>query len=241
MQFGAPADPRTVMLQDRPSLLSSGIIAPWTWQAAKDPTSTVIRSVDFSGVLFGRNINGIAYGASGVVLVAAPCAGSVVTCVLQGGVDGAPGRVELRALCSDGTDETAAIILPIVAQITLTESDVMPASLSATATGTAAVVLGPLPVFAPVGASISVSGTVVARNTATGDTVSWTVAAVIKAFGTAGCVLDGAGSVTAFQQDAPLAGCTLAVSGSGGGIYLVATGVAGATLTWAAQMTWTEA
>ena len=231
-----------VVLTTALSLLRGRLVTPATpsWALPKDPISTVVRLIDFSAVLCGRSITGVSYGASGVDVVGASVQGALVLLVLQGGVDGVPGRIEVRAICSDGTDETTACLLPIVASITLPGSESMPANLITTTVGTTGGLLGPVPVICPAGSSVVLTGSVIARDTASGDTTSWDVRAVVKGCGTLAAAVDSQ-SVTQFQADGGLAACTLAVSASGGSIYMIVIGVAGLTLAWSGGFSWSNA
>ncbi len=234
-------DPRTVLLTPAPSLLRGRLVtaAPPVWPA-KDPSTTVARAADFSPVLGNRIIASVGTASSGVSIAGATTIDSLVTVLLTGGTDGVPARVEIIANCSDGTSEPAAIILPIVATLTLPEGDVMPTSQTTVTTGTTPGSLGPIPILAAAGAAVSLRGPVVARNPATGDTASWDLAALIKGWGTPQAAVGEQGAPS-YQADPALAGCTLAVAVSGSFVTVIVTGVAGAVLTWSCTLTATVA
>jgi hypothetical protein len=208
---------------------------------AKDPLTPVFRGVDFCRVLDGRQIVSVGCAASGVTIAAVSVTGSLVSLILTDGVNGTPARVELAANCGDGTVEPAAVMLPILSTLLLPpEGDVTPATFSTVTTSTTPGALGSVPIIATSGASVSLRGTVVARNPATGDTASWDVAAQIKGWGTPQAVVTQQGDPP-YEADAALVGCTVTVAVSGAFVTLIVTGVAGALLTWSANLNWTAA
>ena len=211
-----------------------------TWPA-KDPLTPIFRGVDFSRILEGRQVVSVGSAASGVTIAAVSVTGGLVSLILADGVNGTPARVELAANCSDGTVEPAAIILPILSTLTLPpEGDVTPATFSTVTTGTTPGALGSVPIIAVTGASVNLRGTVVARNPATGDTASWDLAAQIKGWGTSQAVVSQQGDPP-YQVDAALTACRVTVAVSGAFVTLIVTGVAGAVLTWSANLNWTAA
>ncbi len=129
---GRNYDPRMVILSDQDVLIGGRTATPtsWTWRTPKDPVSVVARQVEFGRILRGRTIARLLVGSAGVDVVAQGVVGSLVTLVLRGGVDQVAGRVELRATCTDGTDEVAAVLQPMQAQITLVPEVVVPVSLA---------------------------------------------------------------------------------------------------------------
>lgn len=204
---------------------------------AKDPTTITARGVDFTMALSGRLITSVQPAASGVDILGATISQTRVDLVIGGGVNGTTARVELRALCADGTNEPAAILLPIVAQLTLPPGDPMPATQTITTIGTNQGVFGPLPVFAPPGASVIITGTIVARNVLTDDTVSWDVRAVIKGLGTSGASIDQQ-NVTPYQTDPAMVGCTASVTVNEAAILLPVLGLAETTVMWSLNVVW---
>jgi hypothetical protein len=211
-----------------------------TWPA-KDPLTPVFRGVDFGRLLESRQIVSVGSAASGVTIAAVSVTGSLVSLILADGVNGVPARVELAANCSDGTAEPAAIMLPILSTLTLPpEGDVTPATFSTVTTGITPGALGLVPIIAVTGASVSLRGTVVARNPATGDTASWDLAAQIKGWGTTGASVSQQG-VPPYEADAALAACSVTVAVSGAFVTLIVGGVAGAMLSWSANLNWTAA
>jgi hypothetical protein len=211
-----------------------------TW-LPKDPLTPVFRGVDFCRVLEGRQIVSVGSASSGVTVAAISVTGSLVSLILADGANGNSARVELAANCSDGTVEPAAIILPILSTLTLPpEGDVTPATFSTVTTGSTPGALGSVPIIAVTGASVNLRGTVVARNPATGDTASWDLAAQIKGWGTTGANVSQQG-VPPYEADAALAACSVTVAVSGSFVTLIVGGVAGAMLSWSANLNWTAA
>ncbi len=115
----------------------------------------------------------------------------------------------------------------------------MPLTVATTTSSATPTILGPLPIFAAPGASLSLRGTVTARNTASGDSASWDVAALIKGSGQVATVATQ--SVTQFEADPSLTAATVAVSTAGGSVALIVTGPAGATVNWTGSFAWTAA
>ncbi len=248
MDLTAPRDGRLVILSDQDVLIGGRTATPtsWTWRTPKDPVSLVARQVEFGRILRGRTIARLVVGSAGVDVVAQGVVGSRITLVLQGGVDQVPGRVELRATCADGTDEVAAILQPMQAQITLVPGVAMPASLAVITADTTPAILGPLPIFAAPGASAYLEGRVTARivgpaaNPAIGATAVWNLAATLKGLGTASATV-AQQTVSSFSADAAMAGCILAIASNGATISLVVTGLQGAQIEWVAGVDWTAA
>jgi hypothetical protein len=236
-------DPRTIVLADQSAMVRGSLISPSppaTWPT-KDPLTRVFRGVDFACVLQGRQIVSVGRAASGVTIAGVSVTGSLVSLTLDDGATGVPARVELAANCSDGTVEPVAIILPILSTLTLPpEGDVTPATFSTVTTGSTPGALGSVPIIAVTGASVNLRGTVVARNPETGDTASWDLAAQIKGWGTPQAVVTQQGDPP-YEADAALVECTVTVAVSGAFVTLIVTGVAGALLTWSANLNWTAA
>jgi hypothetical protein len=232
---------RTITLgDDCPALYGRLFPVPVLTWPAKDALSNTARSADFSRLLGTRQIASVTYAADLVEIVSAVVVGAVVTLLFAQGTPGTTARVELRAICSDGTDEPAVIMLPVVSQLILTGGDTVSATQTVTTNGTTGGVLGPLPIYAAAGASINIRGSAVARNVATGDTISWDVAVAVKQFGLSGAAI-GQQSITPFQDDAAMAACTLAVTVNAGWVMFPITGVAGAAITWSYNLTWAAA
>ena len=89
---------------------------------AKDPLVTSSRWMDFRNVLGARTIVGLNAAAVGVTIVTSSWTGSVVTVRLQGGTDQTVARIELKALCDDGTAEPGVALMPVTAVLTLSEA-----------------------------------------------------------------------------------------------------------------------
>ena len=81
------------------------------------------------------------------------------------------------------------------------------------------------------GAAANVQGIIMARNVATGDVCSFSVAAVVKNLDTSTTTVDQQ-SVTAFSPPASMAGLSLVVGAFGSTITLTATGLAGTQILW---------
>ena len=80
--------------------------------------------------------------------------------------------------------------------------------------------------------TLRLTGQVIARNTATGDSAVWDVAVAAKVSPTAGALF-GTSAISVFIEDASMSGCMLAASASPSGISVTATGLAGASIIWA--------
>ncbi len=208
---------------------------------AKDPLVTSTRWMDFSCVLGTRAIVGLGVAAAGVTAAGCSWAGTVAAVRLGGGTAGTVARVELQALCDDGSSEPGVALLPITAVLSLSEGALMAVTMTTTTKGAAPGVLGPLPVFAPTGASVSLRGQLLARNTVTSDTVSWELAALVKYFGTPAAVVDGQNIIPYAPADAALSGCAAALQVQGGALSLSVTGTAGASLIWSVSLNYTVA
>ena len=225
-----------------PLLILGNAVAsvPHVWPAGDPASPAIVRGVDASRLLGARFLASVQAASDVLEVLSADADGRVVSVALRGGTDGALARVELRLICSDGTDESVVVLLPLVQPLTLAGGDAVSSTLTTSTLGATPGALGPLPIYAAVGSSVSVRGSVVARNTNTGDTVSWDVALVVKALGTAQASVSES-SILAFEVDAALAGSTLSAVVNGSAVLLAVAGVSGAVMTWSASLTWAVA
>ena len=228
---------RTIVLTDQSTMLRGRTIAPLPWQwLPKEPIQKTTRSVDFRNLLCGRSIVSAAYACEGVTVGAVVVSGSAVTLLFSDGTNGIPAQINVRAICSDGTDEPVTVTLPIIQTLFLSGGDTVTASCPPVTTiGTAGGVLGPLPIFAAAGASVAVRGTILGRNLATDDTVTFDAAFTVKGYGSSSPTIVGQGTVVT-TADSDMAACTATPNATAAGITFALVGVAGATILWSENL-----
>ena len=209
---------------------SFDVAAPYVWHP-KDPSVTEERRVGVTLLLAGRTVAQVLAAYSGVQGAGVTVMWDTLTVLLSGGIDGQIGRVELTVLCTDGSGFPVVLLVPIIAQLTLAGGDTVPITQATTTTGLTGGVLGPLPVVAPSGASVNVSGTAIARNLGTGDTISYNIMLTAKGFGTGGAVIALA-NTTPFEVDAAMAACTLTPTINGSFLMFAVVGLNAATIAW---------
>lgn len=146
--------------------------------------------------------------------------------------------VTFNMLSASGSTDQEVVSLPTL--LSNTTAPPPPNLSNTTTTGTVPGSFGPLPSTWPAGSSVSVRGNVVARNTTTGDTMSWDVAALARGIGTSGIAIVQQ-SVAPYQADAAMLACAIVVVTSGTTVAFSVTGVAGATIAWSGAFTWTVA
>jgi hypothetical protein len=234
--------PRTITLYDQPPTLRGRVVTPIlpSWPA-KDPTQTDFFTVDFGPNLCGRVIGSVLSDATaGVEIVGYTVNGSLVTFVMRGGTDGQTAQVQMRAICGQ-TDIPAVVLLPIVAQITLTLGEPeMLWTRPVVCVGTSPSGTEAMPIYAVAGATVTVRGIAVLRNPATGDSASFDFAADITGYGTPGAAVLQQGDPV-YRADSPLAGCSVVVNAAGADISMIVTGVAGVTLLGTVSANWAAA